>query len=167
MHDASYASRLHEILHDAFLPYRSFYTKEAFDATVVSTDTIEKRINSSAYSVYGAFVEGELAGTVTSKLTGTGDLYFMSMAVLPRFAGRGIGNALLTTLKEEAIETKCRFISLDTYEPLTHAIRLYEHFGFRRTGKSKDYSGIVVFEMKMKIETRHHFTEHSNNNDKI
>ncbi len=146
--DANYASRLHEILHDAFLPYRPLYTKGAFDATVVSTEVIENRINSINYSVYGAFVDGVLAGTVTSKLTESGDLYFMTMAVSPSSTGQGIGKELLKTLEEEASEKKCRFISLDTYEPLTDAIRLYENCGFKRTGKSKDYSGITVFEMR-------------------
>ena len=147
--DTNYACQLHKILENAFIPFTEYYTPEAFAATVVSADVFINRISTPAYSVYGAFIDNELHGTVTTKPAVNGDLYFMSMAVDPHFSGRGIGTALLRSIEQEARNKGCPTIRLLTYEPLINAIALYEHFGYTRTGKKVDYSGIEVFEMQL------------------
>jgi hypothetical protein len=75
--DPSLADSLHLILHESFLPYRDLYTPGAFAATVVSAQILASRISSTEYSVYGCYLNHELAGTVSTKLTEEGDLYFM------------------------------------------------------------------------------------------
>jgi len=146
--DPTLAGALHEILHEAFLPYIDLYTPGAYSATVVAADILEARISSENYRVYGCYVDDVLAGTVSTKLNDKGDLYFMSMAVSPAFSGKGIGSALLHTIEKEAKEKKCKAIVLETYAPLLDAIRLYEKNGYRRTGNRRDYSGIEIFELE-------------------
>lgn len=154
--NSKYAARLHDILNGAFMPFRKDYTDRAFAATVVSEEIITNRIASEQYTVYGAFVNAEIAGTVTTKLTEDGQLYFMSMGVSPSFAGQGIGRELVKRIEEEALARQARCISLETYEVLLQAIKLYENCGFRRTGKKRDYSGIEIFEMKKDVSTIDH-----------
>jgi ribosomal protein S18 acetylase RimI-like enzyme len=149
--DPQFAASLHEILREAFGPFRDYYTKEAFAATVVSVEIITDRIASTLYTVYGGFVDDQLAGTVTTKLTGRGELHFMTMAVSSRYAGMGLGKKLLSCIEDEAIAKQCPAILLETYEPLERAIHLYEANGYRRTGMKRDYSGIEVFEMKKEL----------------
>ena len=146
--DPTLAETLHTILHEAFLPYIDLYTPGAFAATVVSAATLEARISSENYNVYGCYLEDALAGTVSTKLNEKGDLYFMSMAVAPQCSGKGIGKALLNAIENEAKEKRCRAIVLETYAPLLDAIRLYEKNGYSRTGNRRDYSGIEIFEME-------------------
>jgi len=146
--DPILAGSLHEILHEAFLPYIDLYTPGAFSATVVSADILEARIASENYCVYGCYINDVMAGTVSTKLNSNDELYFMSMAVSPAYSGLGIGTALLNAIENEAQEKRCSSIILETYAPLIDAIRLYEKNGYRRTGNQRDYSGIVIFEMK-------------------
>ena len=146
--DPTLAGTLHQILYEAFLPYIDLYTPGAFSATVVSAATLEARMSSENYIVYGCYLDNVLTGTVSTKLNDKGDLYFMSMAVSPGFSGQGLGSALLNAIENEAKEKNCRTIILETYAPLLDAIRLYEKNGYRRTGKQRDYSGIEIFEME-------------------
>ena len=154
--DPTLANSLHNILYDAFFPYLDLYTPGAFAATVASAETMSARITSEKYIVYGCYLDEALAGTVSTKLTAEGELYFMSMAVSPQYSGKGIGTALLKAIEKEAEEKKCRFILLETYAPLLDAIRLYEKNGYRSTGNRRDYSGIEIFEMENNLS--HHKT---------
>jgi len=146
--DPALADALHLILHEAFLPYRDLYTPGAFAATVVSAQILATRISSEKYNVYGCYLNHELAGTISTKITDKGELYFMSMAVSPTYAGNGIGSALLKAIEDEAKEKQCMRILLETYAPLLDAIRLYEKSGYRKTSMIRDYSGIEIFEME-------------------
>jgi len=143
----SLAAIMHDILLNAFRPFRKYYTNKAFERTVVSESIMKSRIMSNKFSVYAAYLSGNLVGTVTTTKTSNGDLYIMSMAVLQQYSGKGIGKALIKTAEAEAKEKNCGHIILETYKPLLQAVKLYENNGFRKTGKTKDYSGIEIFEM--------------------
>lgn len=149
--DPALADSIHLILYEAFLPYIALYTPGAFTATVVSAETMKARILSEEYSVYACTIEGILAGTVSTKVTDQGELYFMSMAVAPGHSGKGVGSALLKAIEEEASHKQCNTILLETYAPLLEAIRLYEKNNYVKTGRKRDYSGIEIFEMKKEL----------------
>lgn len=112
--DPILAHALHQILYEAFLPFINLYTPGAFAATVVSAEALSARISSEKYSVYGCYLYDSLAGTVSTKLTDEGELYFMSMAVYPKYSGKGIGTALLKAIEKEAEEKQCKVILLET-----------------------------------------------------
>lgn len=149
--DTQYAPLLHDLLFRAFEPFRPYYTAGAFASTVAAEGVIQERIESDDYTIYVAHWSGELAGTVTTKLTDNGDLLFMSMAVLPAYAGKGIATALIRQVETEAHARQCLGILLETYLPLTQAVRLYQHCGFLTTGSKRDYFGIDIFEMRKEV----------------
>ena len=75
------------------------------------------------------------------------NIYIASMAVKPEYHGKGAGSMLLKETDRIAYEKQCSKLILETSAPLTDAIRLYEKFGYERTGKTTDYYGVTIFEM--------------------
>lgn len=140
-------NEIHRVLSESFGPYRKFYTKESYDATVISNDEIKNRINREDVDVLVFIYDGRIAGTVCLDVMNGKILHVRSMGVRPGFQGKGIGKKILYEIDRIAKEKECDTISLECYDPLIKAIRLYEKFGFRRTGKEIDYHGITVFEM--------------------
>jgi len=139
---------IHHVLLESFEPYRKVYTKEAYDETVLSSDKIEKRITDPETEVLVALHKNEIVGTATINIQVGDDLYIRSMAVKPDTQGKGIGRCILEEIQEIAVQRQCKTISLECYEPLKNAVRLYERFGFRRTGEKRAYHGVEIFEMK-------------------
>lgn len=142
------AIALHKILSAAFDPYAHLYTKEALQTTIAEELIIKERIESQHYTVYAALWNGKITGTVSTIQTEGRGLYFLSMAVLPEYTGRGIAQALMDAVEVEARQLGCNFIHLDTWDPLVQAIHLYEKCGYRKTGRTRDYYGIEIFEMR-------------------
>jgi putative acetyltransferase len=54
------------------------------------------------------------------------------MAILPAARGRRVGEFLLREIEQFAVERGFKRLYLNTTPFLIRAIRLYEHFGFRR-----------------------------------
>jgi len=146
------SQQIHEVLLYAFEPYRILYTEEAFNATVVSTGNLVKRIEAEKYEVITALYRGKICGTVSVKKTRNENLYVASMAVLPEYHGNGIGYKLLEEAEKTALQKDCKKIVLETSEPITNAIRLYEKFGFKRTGKIRDWFGVPIFKMMKRLK---------------
>ena len=69
------------------------------------------------------------------------------MAVDPPYQKKGIGYQLLEYISNIAREKNLHQLILESYKPLKSAIRLYEKYGFRKTGKKKNYYNIEIFEM--------------------
>jgi len=145
------ARQVYRALAQAFEPFRQFYTKKAFEATILSPDLFEDRIVNSEEDVLVALLDGIIAGTASVKVQEESNLYLCSMGVKPEHQKKGIGFALLAEVEADAKRKQCRTISLETYPLLTKAIALYERFGFRRTGRTRDYYGVTIFEMKKEI----------------
>jgi [ribosomal protein S18]-alanine N-acetyltransferase len=57
----------------------------------------------------------------------------LSMAILPQYRGKGIGSELLKEIKSQAASKGYLRISLSV-DPSNPARRLYERFGFKKTG---------------------------------
>jgi ribosomal protein S18 acetylase RimI-like enzyme len=146
------ARKVYRALAQAFEPFRQFYTKKAFEATILSPELFEDRIINSEADVLVAVMGGSIAGTASVKLENERNLYLCSMGVKPEYQKKGVGFALLEEVEADAKRKQCRTISLETYPLLTKAIALYERFGFRRTGRTRDYYGVTIFEMKKEVE---------------
>ena len=146
------APQIHRVLAEAFKPYRRDYTDEAYRATVVPTEEIERRIDDPQTDVLVAVWGTDVVGTATVVPLDESSIYIKSMAVASGFQGKGIALELLKSIEQAARLRGYTRMVLDCYEPLTRAIALYERFGFRRTGERKLYHGIVVFEMAKAIE---------------
>ena len=141
------AKNIHHILSEAFKPYKEFYTKEAYNNTVISTDKIIKRINNPDFYIIVALIEDKIVGTTTIYNENHNCLHILTMAVDPQFQKKGIGYNLLSYIHNIAREKKFQQISLESYKPLKKAIALYEKYGFKKTTKKRHYHGIEIFEM--------------------
>jgi GNAT superfamily N-acetyltransferase len=81
-------------------------------------------------------VDGEAAGRLYVH-RGASDIRVMDIALLPAFRGRGIGAALMTSLRDEA-EASGRTLSIHV-EHVNPARRLYERLGLRAAGEHGPY----------------------------
>lgn len=143
----NHAPTIYQLLLDAFEPYRSQYTEGAFNATVVNPERMAKRIEGNAFDVFIAIENNAIAGTFSLKKINENTLYMATMAVSPVYYGKGIGFKILEEVEKIALQKGSTKIQLDTSEPLLNAIKLYEKFGFSRTGNKMDYHGLTIFEM--------------------
>lgn len=149
--DIKDAPAIHNVLYEAFEPYRPQYTAEALNATVVIPEKLEKRIADPDSIVLIAVFENEIAGTVSLLKAEENNIYIASMAVKPEYHGKGVGSMLLKEIDKIASEKQCSKSILETSAPLTDAIRLYEKFGYKRTGRTTDYYGVTIFEMVKEV----------------
>lgn len=121
------------VLYQSFVEHQSAYTEQAFAATTPTSDQIQSRLNEGPLWV--AVQNGIMVGTVSAVPKGEA-LYIRSMAVLPTARGQNVGGSLLQQIERYARRQGCRSLFLSTTPFLTRAIRLYERYGFQRSGDS-------------------------------
>lgn len=67
------------------------------------------------------------------------DIHVLNLCVAPALQGRGVGQRLLVEIRRVALERKIHSILLEVRPSNTHAIRLYERFGFAEIGRRRNY----------------------------
>ncbi len=143
------AAEIASVLYRSFVEYETVYTSEAFIATTPGPERIKERLQEGPTWV--AADGGNIVGTVSAVLR-NGELYIRSMAILPFVRGQGVGNLLLNQVENFARDTNCSRLSLSTTPFLIRATRLYEHFGFERSGEGPhDLFGTPLFTMSKKL----------------
>jgi len=145
------APGIHYVLAAAFESFRDEYTPEAFAETIATDKIIRERIKAKNTNVFIAKNGFEIIGTVAAQIKTPDELYLESMAVLPGFSRKGVGQAILDAVEADAKERNFKSIVLETYEPLKAAIALYEKNGYKRTGEERDYYGIRVFTLRKEL----------------
>lgn len=143
---------LRECLSDAFEPYRSQYTAEAFADTVPDLDGIERRLRTMTCFV-ATNEHGDVVGTVAAQPIGNGEGHLRGMAVPERWQGSGVAALLLSTAERLLRDAGCTVISLDTTRPLERAVRFYERQGFAPSGRVQDFYGMPLYEYKKALST--------------
>jgi GNAT superfamily N-acetyltransferase len=129
----------------AFAEYRDSYTSDAFTDTVLTTESLTRRLREMTVFV-ATGRPGEIVGTIACHIVNAEEGHIRGMAVLPDSRGTGIAARLLTQAESHFREGNCKRISLDTTAPLVPAIRLYERFGFVPSGKIQDFFGMPLTE---------------------
>jgi GNAT superfamily N-acetyltransferase len=133
------------VLYDVFKEFKPLYTSGGFTATTPTSDIIRSRFDESP--IWVAVQDTEIVGTVTALPKGD-ELYVRSMGVVPSARGHKIGELLLERVETFALEHGFTTLYLSTTPFLTRAIRLYEHWGFRRTDRGPhDLFGTPLFTM--------------------
>ena len=138
------AIQIAECLMAAFAPFRHLYTSDAFTDTVPAADALRDRIECMTVYVAVAPV-GLVVGTLAAASSGE-EGHLRGMAVRPEWQGQGIARRLLMTAEHHLIKSGCSRITLDTTDPLTKAICLYESCGFVRSGRVEDFFGMPLYE---------------------
>jgi ribosomal-protein-alanine N-acetyltransferase len=83
-------------------------------------------------------IDGILAGYGIMS-TGVGEAHILNLCVVDRFRRRGLGEALLIILLDEAQALKVNDVFLEVRPSNCVALRLYERLGFNQVGVRKDY----------------------------
>ena len=139
------AGAVASLLHDAFREFRPRYTPGAFAATAVPPEQVRRRMQEGP--VWVAVLDGEVVATVAAVPRGPA-LYVRGMAVLPSARGRRIAEALLAEVERFAAERGYPRLELMTAPFLSSALRLYERYGFRRTGRWENFHGTSILVME-------------------
>lgn len=126
------APAIASVLHDAFIEYKTLYTREGFDATVLAGEQVKERMREGP--VWIVLRDGSAVATGAAIQKGA-SLYVRGMAVSPDSRGEKIGELLLGAVEKFASEKGIRRLFLSTTPFLAQAIRLYEKWGFRRTNE--------------------------------
>jgi GNAT superfamily N-acetyltransferase len=138
-------SAIASVLSESFAEYETFYTPQGFTATTPTSEGVLSRINEGP--VWIALCDQIIGGTVGAVPVDE-DLYIRGMAIVPSARGRGIGEMLLRQVESFAAAHGYKRLLLSTTPFLTRAIRLYEHFGFRRSSdEPNDLFGTPLFTM--------------------
>ena len=134
-----------DCLLQAFAPYREQYTPDGFADTVLSAETMERRMRKMSLLV-AVDEQGEVVGTVGWKLIGPDEGHLRGMAVRPDLLGSGIAQALLDAAELAMRQHGGVRVTLGTTAPLARAVRFYERNGYRRAGEARDFFGMALFE---------------------
>jgi len=145
------AAGILECLSSAFAAYRGRYTAAAYADTVLGTETIRERMASMSLFVAG-MPGGEILGTIGCHVSSPGEGHLRGMAVLPSWQRHGIAAELLAVAEAELRRQHCARVTLDTTEPLERAMRFYEKYGYRRSGKVMDFFGMPLYQYVKTIE---------------
>ena len=145
------AALIASVLSESFVEYEALYTREGFAATTPASGQVESRMKEGP--VWIALRDGRVVGTASAVPRGEA-LYIRGMAVLPAARGHQIGELLLREIEDFASRRGYKRLFLSTTPFLTRAIRLYEHFGFRRNEEGPhDLFGTPLFTMVKSLET--------------
>lgn len=133
-----------QCLSAAFEPYRTRYTPEAFEDTILTPETLQHRF--SLMTIFAAAdASGRIVGTIACHLPQRGVGHIRGMAVLPDWQGSGVAAQLLSVAESELHYKGCSTITLNTTQPLQQAMRFYEKHGYRPTGEVKKFFGMPLF----------------------
>jgi ribosomal protein S18 acetylase RimI-like enzyme len=145
------AGEILECVRAAFEPYRTQYTRAAYEDTVMTAGTVRRRIETMIVLV-ARDGGGPVIGTVGGLVRGD-EGHIRGMAVLPSSQGRGVADRLLETIEGALKGAGCSFVTLDTTDPLDRAIRFYERNGYTRSGIVSDFFGMRLHEYRKPLES--------------
>lgn len=140
-----------ECLRLAFEPYRDRYTPAGFRDTVLTAETLARRLVEMALFV-AINERGDVLGTIGYNVVAGDDGHIRGMVVCPEERGTGVAQRLLDAALAGMRKDECRTASLDTTEPLERAMRFYERNGFRRSGVVRDFFGMPLIEYVKRLE---------------
>lgn len=123
----SEAAAISSLIREAFAPFETEYTAEAFAYTRPDAEAVRARFDEGP--IWVAEIDGSVVGTV-SGLPEADRFYIRSMAIKPAAQRLGIGQKLLTTLEAHARERRHEKLYLYTTFVLPAARHLYEKNGF-------------------------------------
>ena len=134
-----------ECLRRAFEPFRELYTRNAYEDTVLTPETLSQRL--ASMQVYVAVTDtNAVIGTVASKMIDQKQGHLRGMAVLPEWQSHGVSEALLKTAETALAASGCSLITLNTTAPLERAVCFYKRNGFRPTGEVTDFFGMPLYQ---------------------
>src|SRR3990172_6364029 len=130
----------------ADIPQVTEIEREAFLTTFPST-SYERELRNSALSAYWVVwtTEAPAPPPTSELLVGYVGVWFLgdeahipSIAVREPYRRRGLGQLLLATTIDAALQRSCRVVTLEARVSNEGAIALYERYGLHRLGRSEE-----------------------------
>ena len=143
------AAAILNCLAEAFEPYRTEYTADAFADTTLNPQALKQRM--ARMTIFVAVAGNQVVGTIGCSLVSEEEGHLRGMAVLRSQQGSGIAAQLLDAAEQELRDRGRTLVTLNTTKPLQRAIRFYERHGYRATGQSKDFYGMPLFEYRKRL----------------
>jgi len=113
---------------------------QVFDTDRMSRRSLKRLLVSPSAAVLVAEDRGRFAGVAIVLFRANSAIARLySLAVTPRFTGRGIGSALITAVEKVARSRKCRFVRLEVHEKNRGAIVCYRKAGFAQFDRYHEY----------------------------
>ena len=109
---------------------------ECFSSPWSEAAILETIENGGFYTVFEQ--DGKIVGYAGLQIV-LDEGYITNIAVTEEFRGRGIGSALIESLKSIALEKGLRFISLEVRRSNNGAIVLYKKHGFKQVGERRGF----------------------------
>lgn len=147
------AESISRLIREAFGPFESQYSAEAFAYTTPDADDISGRFDEGPIWVA---VEGDLIIGTVSGLPESDRFYIRSMAIKPGYQRLGIGQKLLETLEAFAYDAGYRTLYLYTTFVLPGAKLLYEKKGFYvlRETSPEEWCNMGGLEMEKELDQK-------------
>lgn len=136
-------------LRSAFAPYQSNYTPAAYQDTILTPETLRRRLQEMCVLV--AVTNSGIVGTLAYGVMTGGNGHLRGMAVIPEWHGRGIAKRLLDQAELELRASQCRRCTLNTTTPLQRAIAFYRSNGYVATEKQDDFFGMPLVEYSKQL----------------
>lgn len=109
---------------------------ECFSSPWSETAITESVENGTIFSLFEQ--DGKVVGYAGLQIV-LDEGYITNIAVKKELRGRGIGSALLESIKDIALKKGLRFVSLEVRRSNTIAIVLYEKHGFKQVGQRRGF----------------------------
>lgn len=119
------------------IPYLVSIENACFSTPFKEKDFLDI-LNSEISSVLVAKVDGNVIGFVSFTII-IDELQIINVAVDPLFQGKGIGNAIMNELISYGSKNGVLKYFLEVRESNLSAIHLYEKYGFKQVGISKNH----------------------------
>jgi GNAT superfamily N-acetyltransferase len=139
------AGEVRGCLAEAFEPYRTSYTPDAFQDTIPTPELLQQRMQTMIVFV-AEDRAGVIVGTLACGKVSEAEGHLRGMGVRPAWQGAQVAQALLEHAESELRAQGCSRVTLDTTLPLERAMRFYEKNGYRRSGRVTDFFGMRLIE---------------------
>jgi len=136
-----------DCLREAFAPYERDYSADGFKDTVLTPETIARRL-SEMHVLVATTPQGDVIGTIGCSIASQGEGHLRGMAVRRAWQGSHVAAELLAAAESELRRNHCDHVTLDTTRPLVRAIRFYESNGYVPTGRIGDFFGMELLEYR-------------------
>jgi ribosomal protein S18 acetylase RimI-like enzyme len=119
------------------------FTSSFEEVSLQPLAVFEKRLAATSNEkLWGAFVDGEMAGMVglsrETRLKNRHKATLVGMYVAPEYTGRGIARALVDTVLQDARASGLELVILTVTDSNRQAVALYEKAGFLSFGTEPD-----------------------------
>ena len=123
------AERVWHLTYDPLLPTGQVeYMLDKFQ----SPHAVQEQMKNQNYRYYMAFIDGQSAGFIgfSPRYQGREEMFLSKVYLLPEFRGQGAVREMFSLVERETRRENLSKIRLTVNKENSHAVAVYEHYGF-------------------------------------